>query len=281
MIRYSNYFSEERKNIDISIVKKLLNEQNNKCIICATELTNIKDHKNYHIDHIIPLKSLNKNNILGNNDIENLQLLCNPCHKWKTREFEKNMLVIILENNHSLEISKNFLIDKEFENYIEYAIKQINIHFNDIDNNDITDIDAQIKIYNNFYTNKILTLNSKNILKYIHLDEYFNYMDNQLYLFMNNLNLLEEQYSNNLHNIQEYINIKNCNFYIVQSKKEKKKCKNKNLKKSVSSFTFVPPCVDKELFSITNMKENSKKRKRNDCDCDYEIITKKRKINFF
>ena len=222
MIQFNTCFPEERKTIDVPTQKTLLKIQDNKCILCDIYLTDIKDHKNYHIDHIIPLSSLSKYNFYGSNNIENLQLLCNPCHKWKTREFEKNMLVSILQNHDSLEIFKDFLLDKELENYIKYLSNQLNEHLCDIDNNKITntDIEIHIKKYNDFCINKFNTLNSNNIMRCIYSDEYISYIDKIIYSFINNLALLEKQYENKLYDSQKCINMKNkyIDYYTVSSK---------------------------------------------------------------
>ena len=295
MIQFNTYFSEERKCIDIPTQKTLLREQNNKCTLCAIYLTDIKDHKNYHVDHIIPLNSLSKYNFYGSNDIENLQLLCNPCHKWKTREFEKNMLVSILQNHDCSEISKDFLLDKELENYIKYFVKQLNKHLCDIDNDKITnmDIETHIKKYNDFVMNKLNTLNSNNNLKCIYQNDYITYIDDIIYSFIDNLAFLEKQYENKLYNIQEYINMKNkyIDFYMISSKIKKQK-KDKLSKEKNNKFSNFGILDNSNEFSETTEMNRSfnedsllflKKIKRNDYDCnsysDNETITKKRRIN--
>ena len=140
--------------------KILLINQNNKCNCCGSKLNNMKDYLNYHIDHIVPLASLKIYHIYGTNDIENLQLLCNPCHKWKTREFEKKKLVtIILEvydyEYDDLTIDKFFLLDKQTEDFLIYHFNQIE-YFNsrDIKLNELDDIKQYIEIYDKLITDK-------------------------------------------------------------------------------------------------------------------------------
>lgn len=303
MIQFNTYFSEKRKSIDVPTQKILLKIQDDKCALCVIDLIDIKDDKNYHIDHIIPLNSLSKYNFYGSNDIENLQLLCNPCHKWKTREFEKNMLVSILQHHDSLEISKDFLLDKELENYINYLSKQIKEHLYDIDNDKITnkDIEIYIKKYNDFGMNKFNKLNSNINLKCIYQNEYINYIDRIIYSFIDNLAFLETQYKNKLHNIQEYINMKNNHiyYYFISSKTERERegknkifVKKKNNKSSYFSDEFSKTILNTEMnqnfninsySSIFSEQLFSKKRKRSDFDYNYdndnEIFTKKRKLN--
>lgn len=61
------------RNVSTHLKKKVAADSLWKCAICET----IVDEY-YEIDHIIPLY---KN---GSNCIQNLQLLCNNCHKRKT-----------------------------------------------------------------------------------------------------------------------------------------------------------------------------------------------------
>jgi hypothetical protein len=300
MIRYSNHISEKRKIIDANAEKILLNEQNNKCMICALDIIDIKDHKNYEVDHIIPLKSIGKHQLFGNNDIENLQLLCKACHNWKTREFEKKMLVSILQNNDNLQISRDFLLDKEFENYIQCLLDEIYNHLYEIDNDNITDIETYIKKYREFFMNKINKLDGNNSLRSIYSDEYIDYIGDLIYSFIEDFALLDSQYENKLYDQQEYIYLKNkcINFYIIlyerneKNKSSTKKKNNKNLSKELFfEETYVDEdtenkentCTNSSLFLETCVDENSnfitKKRKRTDSDSDYEseIFTKKRK----
>ena len=62
---------------------QLYNDLNKKCNMCDKELT----LKGFHIDHILPLSRG------GNNENENLQLLCKPCHFEKTRQEQDDKYV--------------------------------------------------------------------------------------------------------------------------------------------------------------------------------------------
>jgi len=68
----------------------LLDRQNNKCANCEYEWNNqnyLKDYekgKAYEVDHIIPI--FKGGEILG---IENVQLLCQSCHRIKSAEERK------------------------------------------------------------------------------------------------------------------------------------------------------------------------------------------------
>ena len=61
-------FTKEERNT-------LYNDLNKKCNLCDKELK----LSGFHIDHILPLSRG------GNNETENLQILCQPCHFEKTR----------------------------------------------------------------------------------------------------------------------------------------------------------------------------------------------------
>ena len=60
--------------------EKIFHDNNEKCNICDKKLSAGK----YQIDHILPLASG------GDNEIENLQILCNPCHFEKTKHEHEN-----------------------------------------------------------------------------------------------------------------------------------------------------------------------------------------------
>jgi hypothetical protein len=62
---------------------KLYNDLNKKCSTCEKDLK----INNFHLDHIIPLSRR------GTNEIENLQILCKPCHFEKTRQEQNDQYV--------------------------------------------------------------------------------------------------------------------------------------------------------------------------------------------
>jgi hypothetical protein len=62
---------------------QLYNDLNKKCNLCKKELS----LKAFHIDHILPLSRG------GNNENENLQILCKLCHFDKTRQEQNDNYV--------------------------------------------------------------------------------------------------------------------------------------------------------------------------------------------
>ena len=227
-----------RKNIN-KFSNSLLEEQNNKCNCCGDELINIKYFLNFHIDHIIPLASLKKKNIYGTNDIENLQLLCSPCHKWKTKEFEKKDLVNIILNNRNY-IDKNILIDKQLECYLLYHINKLE-SFNSINNikkedffNTIKYVEIYDKLisnkfdinfrYNNFsikYIDYIINLKCN----FIHLWGYFAfYYEKTLNSFRNSINHNEIKYIKIYKSNQNKRKLEKVNIIIYPNSKYQKLC---------------------------------------------------------
>lgn len=83
------------KYTKINNKKHLFNSQNVKCKICLYQLDSIITSP---LDHIIP-KGLG-----GSDDITNLQLLCIPCHKKKTK---KDMKTIRDAKHNSLNIKED------------------------------------------------------------------------------------------------------------------------------------------------------------------------------
>ncbi len=64
----------QRKSIADSVKKHILWKQQYKCKICETKLDNT-----FELDHAHPLFSG------GTNEINNLQILCARCHRWKSK----------------------------------------------------------------------------------------------------------------------------------------------------------------------------------------------------
>jgi 5-methylcytosine-specific restriction protein A len=70
----------QRKQITKETKQTILKDQNNQCKKC----NKIISSKNCQYDHIIPLASG------GEDEIENLQALCIPCHFEKTKNEQEN-----------------------------------------------------------------------------------------------------------------------------------------------------------------------------------------------
>lgn len=66
----------ERKQIGAIVRGEILDRQNWRCAGCDATLFGTA----YDIDHIVPLE------LTGANHLGNLQALCAPCHKLKTRQ---------------------------------------------------------------------------------------------------------------------------------------------------------------------------------------------------
>jgi 5-methylcytosine-specific restriction endonuclease McrA len=107
-------FATLKKNVNNRpIVKQYIKEklyllQHNKCNLCKKFLF-LNNSENITIDHIIP-RYLN-----GRDNINNYQVLCDFCNKWKTYTFDKILEKKIKNENKS--ISFNEVVKLQSDKY--------------------------------------------------------------------------------------------------------------------------------------------------------------------
>jgi 5-methylcytosine-specific restriction endonuclease McrA len=84
LLRRKREGSFSRSKIKVRLKLKLVERDQSDCNICKQPF----DMKNLTIDHVLPLFQG------GNSEIDNLQLLCEPCHQVKTKQEHKDWYAI-------------------------------------------------------------------------------------------------------------------------------------------------------------------------------------------
>lgn len=101
----------ERINITDEIKNKLLKLQNNKCNECKEIL-----EKKYEIDHIRPLANG------GDNELDNLQILCKPCHKNKCNcENEDGSYIRLIDSESSFNNRVREIINSDLNKHYAFV----------------------------------------------------------------------------------------------------------------------------------------------------------------
>lgn len=113
------FFNDINKRItfDLQFRNQLLTKSKNKCSICKEKV------EEFHIDHIRPLSNG------GSNDLDNLQVLCLPCHQTKCQdEIENGIYKKVSDTQSSFNTSiQNIVSSKLAKSYafVESIIKDV------------------------------------------------------------------------------------------------------------------------------------------------------------
>ena len=135
---FSNLIKELKKRfLDVKVARvqptkeerlKLFDKANGECQSCKKEIKN-----KFHVDHIIPLANG------GDNEPENLQVLCKPCHFEKTQTEHEEGYIKLSQTESSFNTTvkdifnsdlntKHAFIEKIKEN-VPTKLAQNKIHF--------------------------------------------------------------------------------------------------------------------------------------------------------